>query len=96
MVRILAARDDADLTYIADLADRLAENYIPSRPVHSVSSDAPTEFMVKISERLTAMKKTLHSLLVLILFLPSSANFDYQHLVVILLPILMMMWRCLN
>jgi len=62
MIRILAARADADLPYIADLADRLAETYGPSRPVHSVSSDASTDLMAKMSECLTAMTQTLHAL----------------------------------
>ena len=62
MICILAARAVADLPYIADLAEGLAEAYGPSRPVHSVSSDAPTDLMAKMSEGLTAMTQTLHAL----------------------------------
>ena len=62
MARILAARADADLQYIADLADRLAETYGPSRPVQSVSSDASTALMAKMSECMTAMTQTLQAL----------------------------------
>ena len=59
---IFSAPAGTDLPHIADLADRLAETYGPSRPVHSVSSDAPTELMAKMSECLTAMTQTLYAL----------------------------------